>query len=141
MQRINRVIFVRFFTFPKNVVHKIMSFIFKPIKSNNNGSNRILSPVSGVIKSISSPQGRIVLGVYIRGPNDPVEDDHNIYDPISSKIGYRVHEGMIEGDSFFSSENKTGFMEFRMDKGKIKFEVYVGAGYVTNQIKTVCGET
>ncbi len=92
----------------------------------------ILSPVSGVVREISTTNKETKIGVYIRGPFDKVQDDHTIYSPIRGKINFKPFEGKFEEESFFSQTNKIGYIKFEI--GKIRFNIYVGKGYVTDQI-------
>lgn len=89
----------------------------------------MISPVSGVVKEISNEK----IGVYIRGPFDEEQDDHTIYAPINGKLIFEYFDGIMKDKDFFSNLNKKGYIKFTI--GSIKFNVYVGKGYVTNQIK------
>jgi len=92
----------------------------------------IVSPVSGVIKEISNDH----IGVYIRGPYDKVQDDHGIYSPSNSEVEISHKHGNFTFPNFISLKNKKGFMSFKYNNN-MKFKVYVGKGYVTDNIKLI----
>jgi len=97
----------------------------------------IISPVSGIIKEISNDH----IGVYIRGPYDKVQDDHGIYSPSNSKVEISHKHGNFTFPNFISLKNKNWFMSFKYNNNKnknpISFNVYVGKGYVTDNIKLI----
>ena len=104
----------------------------------NFGRTEVLSPVSGMIEKISYENSECFksgtkISVYIRGPNDDVQDDHNIFAPMSGLMSYSSFEGSIRESSFRSSIGKTGCMCFVVDE-VIMFTVWVGSGFVTDEI-------
>jgi hypothetical protein len=117
----------------------------------------ILSPLSGIIKKICTINNNItIIEIYIRGPNDPVQDNHIIYAPISGTIKnikyddfeksgtvYKIMDQTKKGSLeiiFSSSSSKSGTPSRRARSSGIddieicKLDIEVGSGYVTNEI-------
>jgi len=101
-----------------------------------NEYEKTVSPVSGIIKSIDNFGSFQKIGIYIRGPFDEKEDDHTIYYPcFERKYETKLFEGKFDGKNFYSKLKKKGYLEFIFQK--LRFRVWVGAGYVTDQIKII----
>lgn len=90
---------------------------------------KIISPVSGIIDKVESDR----IGIYIRGPFDKVQDDHNIYAPKNGEIKFKEYQGKIVNENFKSFENKRGKLTIYVNG--LKTEIFVGKGYVTDNIK------
>jgi len=112
----------------KPKIHEITSNISNWVKSYY--STKLVSPISGVIREIYDTENKI--GIYIRGPNDFIQDDHDIYAPENGKVSVESFFGNLSGISFISDQNKQGYLKFKMKN--ISFDVIVGAGYVTDNI-------
>lgn len=85
-----------------------------------------VSPVSGVIDYV----GKHKIGVYIR-----IKDNHYIYSPVDGKPKLDTYQGEIIDDTDFRSfPNKRGKLIVTFVDGN-KFEVLVGEGFVTDNIK------
>jgi len=105
---------------------------------SNERDDLVVSPVSGVVEEsvhadFEDGSWEELLQVYIRGPNDEVQDDHRIFAPISGVLTYTTRR-MREGDTFFEADpDKLGVMIAKI--GPIEFKVFVGRGYVTDEIR------
>jgi hypothetical protein len=106
----------------------------------------VYSPMSGVIDVIDRQANTI--GIYIRGYNDKKQDDHVIHSPIrGTLVALNPYEGKIKRNlgpelslEFKSEQDKRGRLEFVLANrrvGTVAFAVEVGAGYITDTVRTV----
>ena len=105
----------------------------------------IISPVSGVVRTLDAGPA-LTFGIYIRGPNDPVHDSHDIYAPFDARIkSIDAHAFTRVGRLYTIRPEKHGSLIITFighdpaaththAPTHATLEIEVGSGYVTNEI-------
>lgn len=110
----------------------------------------LYSPVWGLLDKLNVVESNglkwINFGIYLRGPYDEYENQHAIFAPVNdvvSDILFTKMEKTIQTNRkylgtkgvYVAKQNKKGKLTMVFQESRIRIDVYVGEGYVTDVLE------